>query len=323
MAVKIKENKGSILILSVIFSFLTVLLGTAFITYAVLLHGLVSYQIASQQAFYDGSTGALLGALDYMVGRHDRGELREFYKDNYVGYKLLGYGDGRAESPDGSIKIAGYGRSIYSGSNAAKKVIVSLSPNGSFADYLHLIGECRDPLRHNIIYFWTPDTVDGRAHFNDSIFISAPPYDRPVFLERVTTSARVFPLGHHARFLKGIGYRPPIVFNDQATELRAVAGWSTGTLGHDSLTQLALSGDLIYYRKCGRARVDGVEKLPQLADADVDDRAAGRNDIAGCGCFVRRHHPSSGAGARSWRLTSDRRRGIGVRRSRCRPRPSA
>jgi hypothetical protein len=178
-----------------------------------------------------------------------------------MGYKLVEEGNEDIDIGTlNQIKIRGMGRSEFEGLNVTRNVSVNFSWE-SFADYLYISNKERDPLRHEPIYFWTPDTLDGKVHSNDTIRIQQD-QDRPRFMKRVTTTVnRIEPPGNHARFDEGKGPRAAIYFPDQATELRLVAGWTTGTQGPDSLTQIGLSGNLIYYRRCGKVHVSGHDKI--------------------------------------------------------------
>jgi hypothetical protein len=132
----------------------------------------------------------------------------------------------------------------------------------SFADFLYLSNIERDPLRHDIVRFLTPDTLDARVHSNDTIWIENAPNDRPRFMGRVTnTPYCILPHGNHARFDEGFGYRLAIPFPESAQSIRDYSGYNWGTGGQDSLTQIAFSGNNIFYRKCGKIRINGVDMI--------------------------------------------------------------
>jgi hypothetical protein len=257
----IREEQGSILITAVVLSFATILLGVTFLTFAVTLHNNVSYEIADKQSLYDTQAAAMQGLADRMGGQDNHGLWQQYYQDNWIRYDY--------SSEDGQdidigtlkqIKVYGSGRSDYEGLGINKKMALDFSWE-TYADYLYITNSERDPVNHDIIYFWTPDTLDGKVHSNDTIHIMD--YDdRPRFMKRVTSTRNAFvPPGNHARYDKGKGYRAKIQFPDQATELRGTAGWTSGTGGHDSLTQLALTDNLIYYRKCGKQRYGTIWKI--------------------------------------------------------------
>jgi hypothetical protein len=259
---KINTNKGSVLVAAVLLSFVSVILGITFLTFAVTLHNRISYEIADKQALYDCFAGAQVGLHNLMGGHHESGDLREFYEGNFTGFKFVGH-HGIDYAPPFSPKVVGVGRSRYDGNDITKEVAFNVSQGESYANYLHLTTKERDCVLHAAIYFWVPDTLDGKVHSNDTIHIQTE-NDSPVFLERITTSARnwrqIFNL-NHAQFLKGYGYQSPVIFDNQATQLRRRSEYNWGTYGHDSLTQVALSDSLIYYRKCGVIRVNGVDKI--------------------------------------------------------------
>jgi len=125
--------------------------------------------------------------------------------------------------------------------------------NESFADYAYISNKERDLVRNVIIRFWTADTFWAKLHSNDTIRIESG-YDRPRFMYRVSSSATwIEPPGNHARFEEGWGYRPPIIFPDQAHEIRQFNGIvpALGTHNPDSLTQVIFSDSTLYVRYCG------------------------------------------------------------------------
>jgi hypothetical protein len=261
IAIGSNTEKGSILVMAVVLSFVTILLGVTFLTFAVTLHNNVSYEIADKQCLYDVHAGLMWGLADKTMGRDSHGVMRPYYENNWIGYSFSAVGGEDIDIGQLSeISVYGRGRSEYEGLNISRKMSLNFSWE-TYADYLYISNKERDPVRGDIIRFWTPDTLDGKVHSNDTIHIQESA-DRPRFMKRVTSTRNYYdPPGNHARFDQGKGPRAPIFFPDQATELRNVAGWTTGTSGHDSLTQLVLSDGFIFYRQCGRIIVNGVVKI--------------------------------------------------------------
>jgi hypothetical protein len=268
----LRNIKGSILVMATVFSFVTILLGVTFLTFAITLHNSISYDIANKQAVYDTQAGTMWGLADKIAGRDSHGVWQRLYNNNWMRYSYSA--EGGQDIDIGTLndmEIYGQGRSDYEGYNLTRNVDLSFSWE-SYADYLYISNKERDPVRGDIINFWTPDTLDGKVHSNDTINIQANS-DQPLFKEKVTSSRNAFmPANNHAHFVKGKGWRRPIIFPDQATEIRNVAGWTASTMGHDSLTQLVLSGDQIYYRKCGKIVVSGQIKIHCTPD-NIGDQA--------------------------------------------------
>jgi hypothetical protein len=255
MAAKLKKQGGSVLVMAVVLSLVTIFLGVSFLTLAVTLHNQTTYEIASAQALYDSFAGALKGACDWQNGRYERGTMREFYKDNFNGFKIIGFSNLEG-SPPTTAKVIGYGRSTFMENDITKEVILNIVPFESFAAFAYLSNSERDPMRLDRLRFATPDTFDGKVHSNDSLYILG----QAVFRKRVTSSHAVF-TDNHARFDQGKGIRPPIEFQSQSQRIRSHSKYDWGTQGHDSLTQIALSDSLIYMRKCGKILVDGIYKI--------------------------------------------------------------
>jgi hypothetical protein len=252
MARKLNNKKGSILVMAVVLSLVASFMGVSFLTFAVILHNRINQEISTQQAEYEHSAGIVQGILGRIGGHFDG--LRSVSE--------LAYG------PSVSLGMKSSGHSSNQ-SDEPKKFMVGERHAESFADFLYLSNEERDPVRHEIIYFWVaePDTINGKMHTNDEFHFPISIDCPAIFLDRVTQSQpfRSFPHPnqppYQGCFMEGYGIRRPIVFPDQAVVLRENAGYTWRTMGHDSLTQLVLSQDRIYYRKCGKVVVDGVVKI--------------------------------------------------------------
>jgi hypothetical protein len=215
-------------------------------------------------ALYDASHGLMRGYVDKTAGLPGRGGWQEFYTDNSSAYRVLF--EGQEDHDYGmstDYRIVGMGRSTYMGTDYYKELLIVFS-NETYADYLYISHRERDSLRHEIIRFWTPDTLDGKVHSNDTIHIVATS-DRPRFMKRVTTTMRfIDPANNHARFDEGWGAKTPIYFPDQADEIRlnsGVSGPDWGSIGPDSLVQIVLDGAGVRHRKCGLTRINGVDSI--------------------------------------------------------------
>jgi hypothetical protein len=252
------KNKGSVMVMAVVLSFVTILIGVTFLTFAVTLRNQVTYEIASKQAIYDSYAGAMQGVLNKIASLPGQSGWTDFYDDNQIAYRIISEGFQDIQyGISTNLRIVGMGRSTYQGIDVNKEVMVEFNYE-SYADYLYLSNKERDSYRNTLIKFWTPDTLDGKVHSNDTIHVMG----TPVFLERVTTTANyIDPPNNNAYFAKGWGLHSPIYFPDQVTEIRNSARYTWGTSGRDSLTQLVLSGHHIYVRKCGLFRQNGVDSI--------------------------------------------------------------
>lgn len=251
---KLNGQSGSILVIAVVLSFATVLLGLTFLTSATLLQDKVSSEISLLQSIYDAYAFAMVGVADKISGRPHHAGFRSYYDKNYGDYRIIAQGERDVEyGLSTSLRILGMGKSESFGLENRKDVLIEFAYE-TYADWLYISSKERDAYRNEIIRFWTPDTLDGKVHSNDTIHISMY-QDRPVFKKRVTTTSRyIDPPYNNARFDKGWGYRDSIVFPDQAYEIRnnSAYNWGTGSgLGSDSITEITFSGRNIYRRYCG------------------------------------------------------------------------
>ncbi len=249
---RMRRDAGSVLVMAIVLSFVMILIGVAFLTSAVTLHEMISEEISIAQAVFGAPSAAMFGVARNMAGDPSRNGSRLLYDDVMLDYRVIVRGQQDHEwGFSNNLRIVGTGTSDYQGMHTTRDWQVEYVYE-TYADYLYLSHKERDSLRHVTIRFWTPDTLDGKVHSNDTISIVTSS-DRPRFMEKVTTSARVInPPGNHARFDKGWGYRVPIIFPDQADEIRNNTGWRDWGHGDpDSVTELTLSGPYIYKRDCG------------------------------------------------------------------------
>jgi hypothetical protein len=275
-----RQDQGSVLVMAVIFAFITILLGVTYLSFAVNYHNSVSAEIRDYKVTYNALAGTREGQVDQISGHRTSG-WKKFYeeqgnRDNVdwfdydilsAGEENIGYGQRKY------VTIIGKGWAEYDGQEVFKDVAIQFGYE-TYADYLYITHRERDSIRHDIIRFWTPDTLDGKVHSNDTIHIQASA-DRPMFKKRVTTSmGYIDPPNNNARFLEEWRYGTPIDFPDQADVLRNNCGLWLGTLGTDSLIQIVLDGDLIRWRKCGMRNINGHDSIAcyptTIADAHVE-----------------------------------------------------
>ena len=256
----LKDQKGSVLVMAVVLSFVTIMLGVTFLTFAYTLNARINDQIGN---FMANTTAFSMGPQyleDKILGRNRNGKIA-FYNDNEGWYDpvpsgsyQVGYGTGHLE------RIIGYGTSYYGDGEYNSSALAQWSYE-SYSDYLYISHRERDSLRHAVIRFWTPDTLDGKVHSNDTIHIVATS-DYPLFMKKVTTTANyIDPPNNHARFLEDWGPAGKIIFPDQATDIRRYSGYNWGTIGNDSVTQIVLSGNMIRMRKCGMRHINNADSL--------------------------------------------------------------
>jgi len=262
-----RQENGSMLVMAVIFSFVIIMLGVTYLSFAVNLHDRVSADISQRKSEYNAFSGAIQGVISSLTGRWPHGP-EVFYvdADNKRNIDLsypVKFSSSQEDIDYGNrnfITIVGMGIARYDGIETTSKTAIQFGYE-TYADYLYLSHRERDTVRHDDIRFWTPDTLDGKVHSNDTIRIEQA-YDRPVFKKRVTTSMDyIDPPSNHARFDEGWDYRAPIYFPDQADILRNNCGLWLGAGGPDSLIQIVLDGQTILWRKCWLADVGGEDSI--------------------------------------------------------------
>ncbi|OGC90282.1 MAG: hypothetical protein A2W25_05915 [candidate division Zixibacteria bacterium RBG_16_53_22] len=265
-----RQEQGSMLVMAVVFSFIVILLGVAYLSFAINLHNSISGNIGDHKALYNALGATRIGVENHLSGHRQYG-YQLFYRDRenrrntdwFYPEIITGNQEDINYGTRNYVTILGYGKSDYEGQEKTRKAAIQFGYE-TYADYLYLSHRERDTIRHDDIRFWTPDTLDGKVHSNDTIRIEQFS-DRPVFKKRVTTTMNyIDPPNNHARFDEGWGYRNPIYFPNQAQILRDNCGLWLGTAGTDSLIHIVLDGDLIRWRRCGIRNVNGADSIACL-----------------------------------------------------------
>jgi hypothetical protein len=254
---RVKE-KGSVLVMAAVLSFGMFLLGLAYLAFVDQLIKDVDDSIIDSQGRYAAFAG-MMDAETYtaMNSPGSNYSLRgvNFYEN--VTYRPLIYFGGYGQGDylyNVDYTVAGVGTAdSYSGRGRTYTVSRDINFE-TYADYLYLSDVERDSVRHVIIRFWTPDTLDGKVHSNDTLHVMG----SPRFIKRVTSSVNTIdPPNNNAHFDDGLYLnQAEINFPDQAEEIRRYTGyhgWGTSTL--DSATEITFSGPYIYRRYC-RTTID-------------------------------------------------------------------
>jgi len=253
-------QQGSVMVMAVVLSFAMFLMGIAYLGTIDRLQQDISTQLSDSQAYYAAYGGMMTGIAQVKSGQigHDyNGRWQNWY--NHVRSRttvLLGESGYMDYGIQQGFVIIGNGYSTFSGwGNSSGKKVSRTFDISTFADYLYLSDKERDPVRHEIVNFWTPDTLDGKVHSNDTLHVSG----SPRFMKRVTSSAPIIvPTYNTAQFDDGLYLNQPrIYFPDQYDEIRIYNGYpGWGTSSPDSATEITFSGNQIYRRYCGNRIVD-------------------------------------------------------------------
>ena len=249
-----ESQRGSVLVMATVLSFAMFVTGLSYLS---LVDGMIKETdryLRRNQSVY-GANAKMVEEITYVKMNSpggDRNSRRIRYYDNVDYQGVIKYG-GTDEGTFGwnsDYTVSGIGFASSNIDNEYKYEISTSVNTETFADYLYLSDVERDPVRREIIRFWTPDTLDGRVHSNDTLHISG----SPRFMKRVTSFARVIdPPNNYASFDEGLGLNSSkIMFPNQANEIRyysAFSDWGTST--QDSLTEITFSGPTIYRRYCG------------------------------------------------------------------------
>jgi hypothetical protein len=256
-----RKEKGSVLVMAVVLSFSLFIAGLGFLSSVDYLEKSVGQEISTTQGLYSAAainriTNTIVQTGGIYPGRY--GVWNEFYDNvwnrSYVGFTGSMEDDFFYGSARGYMVFA-QGRSTFYGSeNMFDYSIATYEILETFADYLYLTHCEEDPYRNEHIYFWGPDTLDGKVHSNDTLFTQYGQGHWPRFMKRVTSCAPlVMPVNNQATFDEGFDPNADsIYFPDQADEIRTKSyRHNFGTFDPDSVTELTFHGREIYVRYCG------------------------------------------------------------------------
>ncbi len=261
---KLKDNQGVVLVWALILSVMMIALGTAYLKFFNDFSNTVDLDIMRVQAVYAAQL-ALVDAFIYSntnrpgteYGQHGIG----FYGNNSYGYTIYpsGGNEGIFSWENYKIVANGYSKDVSTGFVWEEEINYSYRYE-TMADYLWLTHREVDRVYFDSIYFWSPDTLDGKTHSNGTIFIH-PTRNMPVFYKPVSTCMRdTYPPRNstNARFYGG--FRPnaaPIRFPDQADSVRNAARNSPYFIGDsnpDSMYYIRLYSDSLMWK--GKPRSD-------------------------------------------------------------------
>jgi len=273
-----RKEKGSVLVMAVVLSFALFIMGLGFLSSVDYLEKSVGQEISKAQGLYAAAainriTNTLVKTGGNYPGRY--GQWNEFFDNvwyrSYVGF-TGGLEDDFFYGSARGYMVFSQGRSTFYGSeHMFDYSIATYEILETFADYLYLTHCEEDPYRNEHIYFWTPDTLDGKVHSNDTLYIQSG--HRPRFMKRVTSCAPlVMPPNNQATFDEGFyPNSDSVYFPDQADEIRTRSyRHNFGTFDPDSVTELTFDGTRIYYRFCGPL-IDGPDTMLQCLPLYIGD----------------------------------------------------
>ncbi len=255
---KYKSERGSVLVMAVVLSFAMVLLGLSYLGFVNRVLMETEEILAYEQDHYARYAGIMTSDFNARTGNpgsNYHGGLTEFYDGVYYDSHISFEGfQGGFYRTDANYTLVGTGMvKRHSGVSRQSEAYRSIQLE-TFADYLYLSDIERDLVRNVIIRFWTPDTLDGKVHSNDTLHVMG----SPRFMKKVTTGAIIEPPNNNARFDKSFDLNArDIVFPEQADSIRFYTGYhGWGTSDPDSATEITFDGPNIYRRYCEINRVD-------------------------------------------------------------------
>lgn len=231
------NNKGSVLVLTVIFSMATITIGAAYLQYVDHQRAIFADRLAAYQ-----DHGAAYGIMvQGMVEHPTPGQIetswRTYYDDgcthiDVMYFSKLGQSNSNGYTSSRNYKMYGVARITSCAFPGTMYDTVSHDMSShSYADYLYLTDKETQSYRpHNgddTLRFWGPDTLDGKVHSNDMLHFQQGNGFWPVFWQEVTSCSTRFSPPYAANpgyvaflggFRLGVPYKP---FPLQADSVRA------------------------------------------------------------------------------------------------------
>lgn len=279
---KSDKEKGSVLVMAVVLSFAMFVMGLSFLASVDTFEKAISREVSETQSIYTGQTDNIIKVTQVKRGDiypTSMGEWTPFYLQNWYRSQVSftnNLDDGLFLSTARGYYVVSNGRSTFYGSDIMfETTVTTYQIQETFADYLYITDKERDPVRNEIIRFWTPDTLDGKVHSNDTLHIMG----SPRFMKKVTSSASyIDPPNNQAQFDEDFyPNADKIFFPDQADDIRNLSyKRNFGTFAPDSVdsfTELTFNGRNIHVRYCGPyvEEIDTVLKcLPPYISAPAE-----------------------------------------------------
>jgi len=189
--INFRSEKGGMLVMSVLLSFSMILMGLAFLQSVESYQKAASTEISVLKSFYTSNAGRAMRKVDIAKGNiggdhSSPWSLWNKYSDENDWWRTEVEFASQSNEMYGATRgylVTGYGKSTFYGSNKEFTYKIEQTHiQETFADYLYLSDIEEDPVRDEPIRFWTPDTLDGKVHSNDTIRVMG----SPRFMKRVS-----------------------------------------------------------------------------------------------------------------------------------------
>jgi hypothetical protein len=256
--IDIKSERGGMLVISVLLSFSMFVMGLAFLQSVDFYQKTVDTNISKNiESFYTCAAATKMQKVAISKGDisgdiSSNWSLWGKYSDEQNWWRFNVQFASQANQMYGSTRgylVTGYGKSTYYGSKREYTYTSQRTHiQETFADYLYISDIEEDPVRNEPVRFWTPDTLDGKVHSNDTIRVMG----SPRFIKRVTSCApNIDPPNNNATFDEGFfGNSGPIFFPDAADEIRRYSAMPAdfGTFDPQQATEITFDGPFFYVR---------------------------------------------------------------------------
>jgi len=255
----IKNNTGSVLVMTVIFSIAIVALGAAYLQYSNQYRQELSYHVAHKLGMAAAHAAMVKGMLEKGDGGGDyESPLDEFcetddgFRADYQYICMDQYtfdNGGYSETMEYFIQ----GLSLVTINEFEGGIDFSCGHNmstHSYADWLYITDketQSYRPVGQDTLRFWGPDTLDGKVHSNDKLHFQQGDGYWPVFWKEVTScSTRFSPVDadDYVHFFGGIdiphSYLPFPIEADSVRKYNYYKNPNLGTDHPDSVTEITL-----------------------------------------------------------------------------------
>ena len=199
----VQSNAGSVLVMTVILSMATIILGAAYLQYSDHYRRDLSYHIAQYMAVEAAHAAMVWGMIENPSGGSShQGPLEMFYEtdDGYKVYYRYSCGSGTSYdigfSTTTEYMVAGhsYVTNTESDETVEDTCGHDMSTH-SYADWLYITDretQSYRPAGQDTLRFWGPDTLDGKVHSNDKLHFQQGDGEWPVFWEHVSSCSTTF-----------------------------------------------------------------------------------------------------------------------------------
>ena len=197
----VNNDRGSVLVLTVVFSIATIALGAAYLQYVDHQRAIINEQTAVYKVKGAAYSIMAQGMADHPSSGRFRSAKTVYYDDGCTRVEVQYYSEVGGHNNGNYSSTSQYemcGISYLTSCDLPGEIVDTVChdmSSHSYADFLYLTDketQSYRPVGDDTLRFWGPDTLDGKVHSNDMLHFQQGNGYWPVFYEEVTSCSTRF-----------------------------------------------------------------------------------------------------------------------------------